>query len=219
MKFQCKPQPDCLQKNSQCILFICTEEGRKIKGEREGETAVNVMALQIGGVRHSGPLEWKKIYWAGCCMGFCLYLLVLASRAFRASYLSHAAVLPASPTQYIPSTFSGDLLLPPRLSLGMGGGSFRNSPKLTSLKSLPHQHDSPQKSHWSAEITGWHAAQTRLTGFSCCLPISLFYLPIIPCLMPWALWGRDCLLLLLEQKALGWGTPKCWCPACHNKSK
>lgn len=144
MKFQCKPQPDCLQKNSQCVLFICTEEGRKIKGEREGETAVNVTAPQIGGVRHFGPLESKKIYWAGCCMGFCLYRLVLASRASRASYLSHAAVLPASPTQYISSTFSGDLLLPPRLSLGMGGGSFRNSPKLTSLRSLPHQHDSPK---------------------------------------------------------------------------
>jgi len=57
MKFQGKPQPDYLQKTSQCILFICTKEGRKIKGERERRTAVNVMARQIAGVRHFRPLE------------------------------------------------------------------------------------------------------------------------------------------------------------------
>lgn len=42
------------------------------------------------------------------------------------------------------STSPARFQLPPRLSLGMGGGSFRNSPKLTSLRSLPHQHDSPK---------------------------------------------------------------------------
>lgn len=62
MKFQCKPQPYCLQKNSHCTFFICTKEGRKIKVEREGETAVNVTALQIAEVRHCGPSEWKKTY-------------------------------------------------------------------------------------------------------------------------------------------------------------
>lgn len=57
MKSQCKPQPYSLQKNSQCVFFICTKEGRKIKGEREGGAAVSVTALQITGVRHCGPSE------------------------------------------------------------------------------------------------------------------------------------------------------------------
>lgn len=78
-------------------------------------------------------------------MGIGLYLLVLASMAFRASRLSDATVLPTPPQRGKSlAHFPAPSCFPPGVSLAAGGAPIRNSPKLTSLKSLLYQHDSPK---------------------------------------------------------------------------
>lgn len=145
MKFQCKPQPYCLQKNSQCIFFICTKEGRKIKGEREGEIAVNVTALQIAGVRHSGPSEWKK-----GLLGRALHSNLLVSTCLGFHGLQSTLSLRCYCTGSSPrcskalAHFLATCSFPLGLSLTTGEAPIRNSPKLTSPKSLLYQHDCPQ---------------------------------------------------------------------------
>lgn len=99
-----------------------------------------------------------------------------------------------------------------------GGASSRKSPMLTLSN-----HSLTSKTTLKIALVCCYYWLTCCPNLSCwfsLLPLNLLVLSThyLVCFILRALWGRDG-VHLLEQWAPGRGTPKCWWPECHNKSK